>query len=208
MLQSTHVAVGVATALAVLQPANFPECLVVTGIAACGSVISDIDSENSKIRKRVDWMLGCCAAVLIIVFLVQMRLGFDLTKYLNGSQSFQVHAVATGILLILCVIGKNTAHHSMMHSIPAGALFAAPLVVIFPLKMTLAFAIAFATHLMLDLLNNKGLRLFWPGKKRFCLHICASDGWVNRMLGITGTFIAINLFTYFTGFSVLRYFPK
>lgn len=45
MLRATHLSVGVATALAVLRPGNLSECLAVTGIAAVGSVISDIDAD-------------------------------------------------------------------------------------------------------------------------------------------------------------------
>lgn len=52
MLRATHLSVGVAAALAVLQPDNLFECLAVTGIAAVGSVISDIDADQSKVRRE------------------------------------------------------------------------------------------------------------------------------------------------------------
>lgn len=54
MLRATHLSVGVAAALAVLQPDNLFECLAVTGIAAVGSVISDIDADQSKVRREPD----------------------------------------------------------------------------------------------------------------------------------------------------------
>ena len=54
MLRATHLSVGVATALAVLRPGNLSECLAVTGIAAVGSVISDIDADQSKVRREPD----------------------------------------------------------------------------------------------------------------------------------------------------------
>lgn len=50
MLRATHLSVGVATALAVLRPGNLSECLAVTGIAAVGSVISDIDADQVPCR--------------------------------------------------------------------------------------------------------------------------------------------------------------
>ena len=67
MLRATHLSVGVAAALAVLQPDNLFECLAVTGIAAVGSVISDIDADQSKVRREADLMLGIGAAVLAAV---------------------------------------------------------------------------------------------------------------------------------------------
>lgn len=69
MLRATHLSVGVAAALAVLQPDNLFECLAVTGIAAVGSVISDIDADQSKVRREADLMLGIGAAVLAAVMI-------------------------------------------------------------------------------------------------------------------------------------------
>lgn len=84
MLRATHLSVGVAAALAVLQPDNLFECLAVTGIAAVGSVISDIDADQSKVRREADLMLGIGAAVLAAVMIAQTRFHVDLTKYLSG----------------------------------------------------------------------------------------------------------------------------
>lgn len=87
MLRATHLSVGVAAALAVLQPDNLFECLAVTGIAAVGSVISDIDADQSKVRREADLMLGIGAAVLAAVMIAQTRFHVDLTKYLSGNQT-------------------------------------------------------------------------------------------------------------------------
>ena len=62
MLRARHLSVGVAAALAVLQPDNLFECLAVTGIAAVGSAVGDIDADQSKVRREADLMFrhrGC-----------------------------------------------------------------------------------------------------------------------------------------------------
>ena len=123
MLRATHLSVGVATALAVLRPGNLSECLAVTGIAAVGSVISDIDADQSKVRREADLMLGIGAAVLATVMIAQTRFHVDLTKYLSGNQTLSERSVAAGVFIILCVIGRMTPHRSFMHSLAAGAIF-------------------------------------------------------------------------------------
>ena len=86
MLRATHLSVGVAAALAVLQPDNLFECLAVTGIAAVGSVISDIDADQSKVRREADLMLGIGAAVLAAVMIAQTRFHVDLKPDPIGTQ--------------------------------------------------------------------------------------------------------------------------
>ena len=120
MLRATHLSVGVAAALAVLQPDNLFECLAVTGI---GSVISDIDADQSKVRREADLMLGIGAAVLAAVMIAQTRFHVDLTKYLSGNQTLSERSVTAGVFIILCVIGKMTPHRSFMHSLAAGVIF-------------------------------------------------------------------------------------
>ena len=52
MLGKTHMAVGVAAGLLVLQPKNLQELILGTGVSAIGSVISDIDVGTSESHKE------------------------------------------------------------------------------------------------------------------------------------------------------------
>ena len=61
-----------------------------------------------------------------------------------------------------------SSHRGFSHSLLALALFAGSLWLVFP-AMTIPFAITFASHLILDLLNKKSLRLFYPAEKGICL---------------------------------------
>lgn len=139
MLRATHLSVGVAAALAVLRPGDLSECLAVTGIAAVGSVISDIDADQSKVRREADLMLGIGAAVLAVVMIAQTRFHVDLTKYLSGNQTLSERSVAAGVFIILCVIGRMTPHRSFMHSLAAGAIFTMVTYTMFSKQAALAF---------------------------------------------------------------------
>jgi inner membrane protein len=55
------------------------------------------------------------------------------------------------------------------------------------------FAIGFATHLLLDLLNRKGEQLLYPLKNTYCLGVCSSSGVVNDILFAFGLVATIFL---------------
>ena len=78
----------------------------------------------------------------------------------------------------------------------------------FSKQAALAFSVAFLTHILLDLPNCKGIQLFWPIPGHHCFKLCASNGWVNRILCLVGTVMAINLFTGFAGISIFNWIIK
>ena len=45
-----------------------------------------------------------------------------------------------------------------------------------------AKAIAYASHLALDMLNYRRLQLIWPMKRGFSLKLCSSQGLINHLL--------------------------
>ena len=188
MLRATHLSVGVAAALAVLQPDNLFECLAVTGIAAVGSVISDIDADQSKVRREADLMLGIGAAVLAAVMIAQTRFHVDLTKYLSGNQTLSERSVTTGVFIILCVIGKMTPHRSFMHSIMAMAILSAAISMV-SVKLVLYFVVGFASHLVLDCFNR--VRILYPLPGGIALDFCKAGGFVDSLLFKLGSVAVI-----------------
>ena len=54
------------------------------------------------------------------------------------------------------------------------------------------FAIAYASHLLLDLTNRRGMRLFFPSRKLVSMKLFASNGWMDRIL-LTAGVIALVL---------------
>jgi inner membrane protein len=58
------------------------------------------------------------------------------------------------------------------------------------------FAIAFLTHLILDLTNKKKMKLFWPSKQGLSLGLFTAQGWINQILFGVGSLTAVGMFIY------------
>lgn len=206
MLCDTHIAAGASTALLLVQPQGVLPAAGVVLAALCGSVISDIDSDRSWSRKQADILLGVSAS------------GFEgaaLIAVVTGQAGFMVDTIGAAVGLgklascvlaaILCIFGMGQGHRSFMHSIMAGAALTACVYAALARQQACAFLAGFLSHLVLDLPNHKGLQLFWPAKKRLCLHLCMSNGVVNRVLGEAFLVTAVLLFDACTGLGLCSY---
>ena len=49
------------------------------------------------------------------------------------------------------------------------------------------FAIAFASHVLLDMMNKRSVRLFYPAKKGICLGWFYADRLANKAIAAGGT---------------------
>ena len=89
------------------------------------------------------------------------------------------------LFILFAAIGMLTRHRSFMHSLPAMILFTA---CIWFMQRAMApyFAIAYASHLLLDLTNRRGMRLFFPSRKLVSMKLFASNGWMDRILLMAG----------------------
>ncbi len=66
------------------------------------------------------------------------------------------------------------------------------------------FLIGFMSHLILDILNYKGVQLLWPCKKSFKLELCHSDGIVNLLLMLADIAIIIVEIILFFLFKIMH----
>ena len=188
MMGKTHLAVGLAAALAVAHPATALHCLPAVMGGALGSVICDIDNLRNK-GKNDSIMIQLTAAALTAGMLALdiaqgtglwpriLRLGRD--RLFVGCAAF----------VLLWIVGFLSNHRGFTHSIAAGALFSQAVWTLCPPAAT-PFAAAYAAHIAVDLLNKKGLRLLWPMKGGVCFDLCYSDRTVNALLfelGLLGT---------------------
>ena len=71
MLGKTHMAVGVAASLLLLQPRTLPELILGAGAAAVGSVISDIDCGTSESSRRADQIIFVSETIVIGIAAVE-----------------------------------------------------------------------------------------------------------------------------------------
>lgn len=79
-----------------------------------------------------------------------------------------------------------SSHRGFSHSLLALDLFAGSLWLIFP-AMTVPFVITFVSHLILDILNKKSVRLLYPVEKGICLGWFYADRWANKLFATVGS---------------------
>lgn len=179
MLGMTHAAVAGATAVTLMHPSTIPVMFVEVVAAVIGGLIPDTDT-SSSIGARATRKCVCIVG-LQLVFGAILWLGGE-SEMLTGVLSSFSWKQAGGVLgvILLCVIGMLTPHRSLMHSIPM-MILATACMWCFSGALGVAFGIGYASHLALDMFNYKGISLFWPMKKKFCLKLCRSDGVVNTI---------------------------
>ena len=191
-------AVGVASSLLLLPPANIQELVLGTGAAAVGAVISDIDVGTSDSHKEADKIIA--VFVLIVAAMIAVEYIWHLglyNKIVRNTNTERIVMAVAGFLLI-CAFGKEQPHRSFMHSF-LGLVSLTGCVTVFLPMVAPYFAVAFLSHLAIDFLNKRGLKLLFPIKKGFSLDLCSSKGLINRCLLGIGTVASVALFIFRLG---------
>lgn len=192
MLGKTHMAVGVAASLLLLQPHTLPELILGAGTAAVGSVISDIDCGTSESSRRADQIIFVLETIVIGIVVIEAHWHLGLYQRLMSNSSVSRIVLACAAFLAICAYGKKTPHRSFFHSFLAGGLLMSSVGVFLPILVPY-FGIAFASHLVLDFLNHKGEQLLYPYRKRFSLGICSASGLVNRLFLFCGSVLSVGV---------------
>ena len=199
MLKETHLVVGIAATLTMLRPESLEITIPVTIAAACGSVICDIDSDMSGARRSADVFTSVSVLAFITLFIIEKILGISVSEKIMENQDLVIRILAAMGFLALCAVGKLISHRSFMHSLMAGILLSICLYLATSKLMAVSFFGGFLSHLALDLMNRKGIRILWPMKDFICLNLCDADGIINKALFITGAITAVQLFTECAG---------
>ena len=201
MTGGTHVAVGIASSLAILQPQTVPGCLCAITGGMIGGMISDIDSPGkiNSMNYKDDpygWQIYTFVVIgLVIILGIDYLAGYGAVDYIMNN--FGPPILVGGIAFLgLCFYGVHTIHRSFTHSILAGALFTASICCLCK-PLAIPFAIGFASHLIIDFFNRKKVQYFWPLPTKIGLNKFPSDGKLNETLGGIGTIASIYLFSYF-----------
>ncbi len=181
MLGRTHFFIGISAALAVMQPSSMSTLVAGAGAAAIGGMISDIDSGTSQAHKEADKIMTAAIAVTAVVIFADCKLHVGIYERLMRNSSIARLLTGAMAFIIICTYGSGQPHRSFMHSFLSMFMLTACVNVIYP-DAAPYFAIAYASHLALDMLNYRRLRLIWPMKKGFALRLCSSQGLINRLL--------------------------
>ena len=116
MLGKTHMAVGVATSLLLLQPQTLPELILGAGTAAVGSVISDIDCGTSDSSRKAEKIIFILETLIVVIAAVEARWHLGLYQKLMANSSASRMILACAAFIAVCAYGKKTPHRSFLHS--------------------------------------------------------------------------------------------
>lgn len=191
MQGKTHLVIGVALSLAVMRPATLLALVSGAGAAALGSVISDIDAGQSGAGHDATKVVASIVIAGVLVLLADLYFHLGLYNRLLKRGRETDFMLPLLLFILFAAVGMLTRHRSFMHSLPAMILFTA---CIWFMQRAMApyFAIAYASHLLLDLTNRRGMRLFFPSRKLVSMKLFASNGWMDRIL-LTAGVIALVL---------------
>lgn len=184
MTGKTHLAVGAAAALLLTRPSSPGALALCLGTAAVGSVICDIDAVSSRSHRQMTALTSGTALLIAVASALELHFGFGFINILRQTNMARI-LLGLILFLIVCNYGMRQPHRSFMHSIPGWAILSALVWEIFP-GLTRFFAIAMASHILLDLLNRKRVRLLYPLKWGLAFRLCPSDGHINGLICMGG----------------------
>ena len=195
MNSKTHLACGVAASLVLLRPAAMEGIFLAVIGGSVGGVLPDIDLLSNSRRSEI---LPSQVSALWLSAVLLAADCFLHTGICTAVMTRDRTAVLLGaaMFVTLGVIGALTAHRTFTHSLVGCLLFSLSVRIFCPLFLP-AFAAGFSSHLVLDLLNHKKVRLFYPTRAGLCFNLCRSDGPVDSFLFFFCA--ALSLFCLFFG---------
>ncbi|MBQ6517242.1 MAG: metal-dependent hydrolase [Anaerolineaceae bacterium] len=182
MMSKTHIAVGLAASLAAAPATKEGLSYALMG-GAIGSLICDIDRSSERPSRDVKQGWGISLTVFFVAFMHRSYAYWQTFKAEN-ILSNPLLLVCLGLLAVLLLFAINGAHRGFSHSLLMCA--ASAFLIYFISKQTCLFYITgFLTHLLLDVLNKKPVRVFYPAKG-ICLGWFYADGLANSIILLLG----------------------
>ena len=193
MQGKTHAAIGVATALLIMQPKTINELALGTGVAIIGSLLPDVDTSRSKAARAVSKLVLAIGVGLVAFLCFGKYIKLDNTMI--GSDNIGNIIGGACILLGVSIIGYFQPHRGFMHSLVALMLTSIGVEIMAP-QLLVYYVIGFASHLVLDVTNYKGEQLLWPIQAPISLQLCKSDGVANTILCVIGPMLSFGAIAY------------
>ena len=185
MLAKAHIAVGMAAAFSIVRPETVAEALPVIAGGALGCLICDLDCENKSEKSDSSRWRAVMALVAAAALIEDHLLDAGMWRSLGQNGQYLWFAGLAGFV-ITCVFAGGSGHRGFSHSLLAMGLETACLWLIFP-AVAMPFAIAFSSHVLLDLMNKRSVRLLYPAKKGICLGWFYADRLANKVFAACGT---------------------
>lgn len=185
MLAKAHITAGMAAAFSIIMPADAETALTVVAGASLGCLVCDIDCDNPSEKSDSAHWRRVMIAVFAAALAADHLLDGIMTRTLAESNPYISCAGIAGFVLT-SAFASISDHRGFSHSLPALAIETVFVKMAFPAAAE-AFAIAFITHLILDLMNKKPVRLLYPLRKGFCLGWFYADRLANKVFAAAGS---------------------
>lgn len=175
MTGRTHVAVGVAAALVAAGPeAGLPALALAAGGGAVGATLPDLDVRDPAHPHRDRLARVATAALLVAGVGADAATGGTLLRAATAAGAAPLALGALALAGLLCAT-RLSSHRAFSHSLLALVGYAAAVwLVAAPIAPSVA--LGFASHLALDTLNHRAVRLLWPLRDGAALGLCRTGG--------------------------------
>ena len=201
MLKDTHIAVGLAASTYMMLPVSDTKTTVLGMCAAVmAATFPDLDLLDEKGHSNLEEIKEAVYKACPMLFLWyghvaseavtdlsyesinRMRdalSGYGLTKVL------QLLVWFTCVLVTVMSSHRGWSHYLAWAAVVTGCFY----MIITDLQITKWFWYSILSHLLIDLLNKKSIKLLWPVPVNFRLCVCDSDGPLSKLIGMAATAI-------------------
>lgn len=190
MTGKTHLTVGTASALVFTKPQTLKELTLCIGVAAIGSLICDIDVKTTKSHKTADRIIPLSIIAAVLCWYMEYRYSLGIFDSFKRDSNIARLMLGFAAFLVICWFGKEQPHRSFMHSILACLLLTGAVYVMFP-AVAEYFGIAMASHMIIDTLNYKNVKLLYPLKTGVSFNVCHAKGPINNYVGYAGMIVIV-----------------
>lgn len=190
MTGKTHISIGVMSALVIGQPTTEKEVILYAGMAAVGAVICDVDVSKSDSRNKLNHIVLYLVVASAVLIFAESQFHIGIISYVKQNQTLYQSCIGIVSLIFICLFGVTTPHRSFMHSVLGMFLVGVATYYAYPIAVN-PMLIAMASHIIIDFLNHKKVRIFYPLQIGIRLGICKSDGKVNDALFLLGVLVSI-----------------
>jgi inner membrane protein len=193
-MSKTHIAVGIAASLAITAPASAPAIACAVTGGALGGVLPDVDTLRHDVRHDARNGQVITVAILVASIIADIIWGWGIWSDIYAASPQAIAGLV--IFVIAWVASFFSAHRSFSHSILGLGVFALSVWLAAPMLLG-SFAIGFASHLLLDVLNKKPVQLLFPVGRGVCLVWCYANRTANTVLLILGLVYIVVFFTLY-----------
>lgn len=198
MMGKTHIFMGTAAALALTFADTPIEILSALAGGAVGGMMPDTDLDSLKNIKDINTK-AIAGTIAGICFATDFFFKCGMIESIRNS-NHTLALIGLAAFIVLYFIGAFASHRSFTHSILATILYSTA-VGMMCRPLAISFAIGFAAHIILDCTNKKGVKVFYPLKKKIRLKWF----YASKKANIVFYYIGIALTIVFMIIAIIRW---